>query len=79
MDSQFEIKLFGLLAETLGANSIQVPLFDSSDALLDYLCEHYPILKEKVFMLAVDKNIIHENCTITSNSEVALMPPFSGG
>lgn len=79
MDSQFEIKIFGLLAESLGAHSIQVPMFDSSDALLVYLREQYPILKEKVFMLAVDKNIIHENCTLSSNSEVALMPPFSGG
>ena len=50
-----------------------------TDALIDILHAQYPQLKKSTFRIAVDKKIIAEKIEISDQSEIALLPPFSGG
>ena len=37
------------------------------------------MFENKEFVFAIDQKLIHENILINPNSEIALLPPFSGG
>ena len=76
---EVRILIFGSLTEIVGSNSILFPLEKDSHSLLEKLNSTYPLLKEKKFEIALDKKIIHENTPLHSSSEIALLPPFSGG
>jgi molybdopterin synthase sulfur carrier subunit len=39
----------------------------------------YPSIKDAKFVISVDKKITVENTAIDTTSEIALLPPFSGG
>jgi molybdopterin converting factor small subunit len=39
----------------------------------------YPQLENTECMIAVDRNIIQSNTPLQENTEVAVLPPFSGG
>jgi molybdopterin synthase sulfur carrier subunit len=73
------IKYFGLLAEITSCReeSIEIERPTVSD-LLEVLFEKYPGLKDKDFQVAQDQELIAKDAEITG-SEIALLPPFSGG
>jgi molybdopterin synthase sulfur carrier subunit len=79
MEHKFELKAFGMIAEKTGTDSIQVIGIETIDALKIYLNEQFPDLKSAKFSIAVDKQIVQDNREIPFGSEVALLPPFSGG
>lgn len=74
-----KILLFGQLKEKLKADYLEIESVEDSDILLDKLKDEFPILGDLSFRVAVDKNLISENVTLSEGSEVALLPPFSGG
>jgi molybdopterin converting factor small subunit len=39
----------------------------------------YPALAEKKYAVAVDKQVVNKNISLTSDNTVAILPPFSGG
>jgi sulfur-carrier protein len=73
------IKYFGLLAEVAQCSEEQVEFSGTlvSD-LLETIYIKYPNLKEKDFQVAQDNEIVSKNIIITQ-TEIALLPPFSGG
>ena len=44
-----------------------------------FIDEMYPSLKTKTFSIAVNKAMANDEAMIHGDSEVAVMPPFSGG
>ena len=78
------IKLFGILRERMKSNNLDIPIKDNSILLKDlkkYLLELYPALNvdDIDFVFAVNRVIINEDVTISSQDEIALIPPVSGG
>ena len=74
-----KIKYFGLLAEITDCS--QEDLYFSKatvSELLEELFVKYPKLKEKDFQVAQKLEIVSKESVI-SESEIALLPPFSGG
>lgn len=79
-----KIKLFGILRERMKSNNLDIPIKDNSILLKDlkkYLVELYPALNvdDVDFVFAVNRVIINEDVTISSQDEIALIPPVSGG
>ncbi len=76
---QLNIKYFGLIAEITECGEEIIGFSKSSiSELLDVLFERYPALKDKDFQVAQNHEIVTGDATITE-SEIALLPPFSGG
>lgn len=74
-----KIKYFGLLAEITGRSEEELEFSKTSvSELTEMLFEKYPTLKEKDFQVAQNHEISSDQATITE-SEIALLPPFSGG
>lgn len=78
---KIEIKYFGLLAEAIGKQQ-EVLVLDKTASLQDLkkvLLATYPLLKSKQFKVAINQCLIDEDCTLSEQDEVALLPPFAGG
>lgn len=73
------IMLFGELAELVGDEKIRFEGVSDTDSLKETIHSHYPSLKTKSFLIAIDKKIITERTEIADDAEIALLPPFSGG
>ena len=76
---RIKILLFGQLKERLGADFIEVDGAVDSDLLIVKLKSEFPVLSDISFRVAVDKNLVSEKVVLSEKSEVALLPPFSGG
>jgi molybdopterin synthase sulfur carrier subunit len=74
-----EIKIFGQLKDVFKEEKIIVEALNNTDDLLFFLQKKYPQLAHKTFAIAVDRKIIKANTGLKTNSEIALLPPFSGG
>ena len=74
-----QIKLFGLLADTIGKSQLDLHGVENTDSLKQILFADYPGLKNCQFIIAVKKKIIKQNQKLNSGDEVALLPPFAGG
>ncbi|MBC6365900.1 molybdopterin synthase sulfur carrier subunit [Algoriphagus sp. AK58] len=74
-----QIKAFGMIAEAIGSDSLEIENPGTSLALKKQLEAQFPGLKSMKFSLAVDKKMIQEDTDISQGKEIALLPPFSGG
>ena len=73
------IKYFGLLAEITQCSEETIGFSKSSISdLLAILFEKYPTLKEKDFQVAQNQKIVSKEALVIE-TEIALLPPFSGG
>ncbi|MDD4108194.1 MAG: MoaD/ThiS family protein [Prolixibacteraceae bacterium] len=79
MEKYIRIKLFGIAVEKIGKRELNFPLVPDTEKLNTSLIEKFPILKEIKFSIAVNRRLVNENSPLTEDSEVALLPPFSGG
>lgn len=76
---QITIKYFGLLAEITKCDSEQIDFKRGQiKNLIELLFNKYPQLKTKDFQVALNHQIVSITEEITT-SEIALLPPFSGG
>jgi molybdopterin synthase sulfur carrier subunit len=74
-----KIRYFGLLAEITNRSEETISFSKKTVSdLLELLFEKYPELKEKDFQVAQDLEIVSKD-TLLLESEIALLPPFSGG
>ena len=73
------VKLFGQIVDVVGSNSIQVNDVADTDKLIQSLQLKYPALINAKYRIAVNRNIIQSNTALQQDTEVALLPPFSGG
>ena len=73
-----KVIMFGRLADIAG-NSVSVNDVSDTNSLVTVLHKNYPALTETKYVVAVNKQVIKGNTSLDKNSEVALLPPFSGG
>ena len=73
-----KVILFGKLVDIAG-NSVSVDKAKDTDSLVNSLNKTYPALAATKYVIAVNKKVINRNTVLDSNSEIALLPPFSGG
>lgn len=71
--------VFGQLADLAGTSLLTVSNVVDTDQLSQKLHADYPFLKEKKFLIAVNQKIITGITELDERSQVALLPPFSGG
>lgn len=89
---EIKILVFGSLVEIVGNHFIQLKELPSqtsihlkddiqydTNSITESLKIKFPELSKMKFVISVDRNIIHENTIIHSSSEIAILPPFSGG
>jgi len=74
-----EIKAFGLLTDIFKKEIISIESVKDLNELKEKLIKSFPALSQKSFVIAVNKQITHNNVSLNEDSEVALLPPFSGG
>ena len=79
MPNYISLKAFGMLAEKIGADSLEIENPGSSEALRWLLLEQFPALQPLTFRMAVDRKLIQAETDISAGQEIALLPPFSGG
>ena len=79
MENRIKIKAFGMVAEQLPSSEFHLDNIANTDQLLGFLYQQYPNLKDIKFSIAVDRKQVHDNVLLSPQSEVALLPPFSGG
>ena len=70
---------FGQLAEIIGHRPIISQDIADTDALIAELHGLYPFLSDIPYRIAVDKEIISQKTALTNQSQIALLPPYSGG
>lgn len=77
--SRIKILAFGVIAEKIQTTEFYLEGITNTDELFGILYEKYPQLKEIKFAFSVNRNIVNRNVLLQPESEVALLPPFSGG
>ena len=76
---QVQIILFGQLADILHSEKIVISNVPDTDALVKEIEERYPAMHGIQYMIAADKKVVNSNTPINEKTELALLPPFSGG
>ena len=77
--SGITVLIFGQLCEFTGSNRVILEGVSSTDEAIAALKNLYPSLGNIKFLVAVGKKMITGNTRLAPNSEIALLPPFSGG
>ena len=76
---RLQIKYFGILAEVCRCDEEIIDFAGASiSELLESLFKKYPELRDKDFKVAQQNEIV-SNESIITDTEIALLPPFSGG
>lgn len=78
-EQKITVRAFGMIAEKIGSEQIQLSGISTIEDLQTTLFDQFPDLKNMKFSIAVNKQLVSGNQTIPEGSEIALLPPFSGG
>lgn len=71
--------VFGKLTDLLGGRTIEIPLVATVKELKACLLKRCPEIESTTYSVAVNREFVGDEFKIQPGSEVALMPPFSGG
>ena len=78
-----EILLFGITRDIVGKAKLSIPAGEYLQTVAElkvWLKQHYPVMQQlSSLAVAVDNEYAHDSLLINSNSEIALIPPVSGG
>ena len=78
-----EVKVFAVAREVVGSDTVTLTLSDPATVrqLRAALVERYPALASTMrhMLVAVDADYARDDAQLTERSEVALIPPVSGG
>lgn len=74
-----KVHLFGLFAEALGADLIEVQDVATVTQLRAVLTALHPVFVSTPYRVAVDRRVAADADDITAAHELAALPPFSGG
>ena len=76
-----KLKCFGIAREIIAKEEISLDeAVQTVGALKDWILDSYPEMqKVNGFMIAVDHEYANDEKEITANSEIAIIPPVSGG
>ena len=82
-NDKIKVKLFAILRDRVGESeiTITVPMGITVDYLNSEILKRYPQLKSfnNKFVTSVNWKVTTGNTIISSNDEIALLPPVSGG
>ena len=73
------IRIFGPLEDITGSAMLNLEQVHDTDQLREKLHREFPELQNRKFVIAVDNRIVQHTMALQEKSEVALLPPFSGG
>ena len=76
---QVTIISFGPLKEILGNEPLLLSDVHDTEEVVYEMNRRFPELADKVFILAVDRQIVRGKTKLEHPCTVALLPPFSGG
>jgi molybdopterin synthase sulfur carrier subunit len=75
------VMYFGMLSEITGQASEQWVVEENLTVgkFRQKVEDKYPLLRDKKFKIAVNKQIADDFITVPHQAELALLPPFAGG
>jgi len=76
---QVEVILFGQLTDIARGGKILIGDVADTDELVKAIEQQYPAMAGVKYIIAADKKVISTNTPINEKTELALLPPFSGG
>jgi molybdopterin converting factor small subunit len=76
---QVHLTLFGQLADITGRTEMILHDIPDTETLIKTLNEMYPPMANASYAIALNKKVIKENIILSGDSNIALLPPFSGG
>jgi molybdopterin converting factor small subunit len=76
---KINLRIFGQLKDIVGSDRIELDDVNDTDVLIAALKEKYPKIGNSSFAISVDRKIVKGKVALGHESEVALLPPFSGG
>ncbi|MDC0230772.1 MoaD/ThiS family protein [Aureispira] len=78
---EITINYFGMLSEITNKNNetLKVPENCNTEDLNNLLKQTYPSISHISYTIALNKKIIQKTYPLSSNDEIALLPPFAGG
>ena len=79
MNDVLHIKLFGMLQEKIGAVIELNEPVETVAQLRAVLEKKYVYFNGINYLVAINRNIASDETIITNDSEIAILPPFSGG
>jgi molybdopterin converting factor small subunit len=74
-----EVLVFGELVDIIGSEKLSIAYCSNTNELYSLLYDKFPALQNKTFLVAQNNLIISTQDSIIKGSEIALLPPFSGG
>lgn len=77
--SSIRVFFFGQLADVIQGNELFLHNITDTNQLIEQLHKDHPKLKDIKYVVSVDRCIVYANTDISIESEIALLPPFSGG
>ncbi|GAB3948791.1 molybdopterin converting factor subunit 1 [Spirosoma harenae] len=82
MNASVSVLLFGITRDLTGLTTVSVPISENARVgdLLNVLHQQYPKLAGiRSLLVAVNGEYAETDQLLTSNDEIALIPPVSGG
>ena len=76
---KINIIAFGKLTDIVGKDPFAMEGVVDTNQLKASILQTYPALADMSYLVAINKKVVSENTTLSEGSEVALLPPFSGG
>jgi molybdopterin converting factor small subunit len=76
---QVQIMIFGQLADITGTSELILHDIPDTDSLQETLHKLYPALANTKYAIAMNKKTIQGNTILSGDTNIALLPPFSGG
>lgn len=73
------VKFYGVLADHVRSDQLEIPSQPDTQTLLHYLEKHHPGLLIYSLRMAVNNEIIELPAELHQNDSIALIPPFPGG
>jgi len=79
IEMKVNVLIFGPLKDVTHTTMCQVEDVDNTDAMIEKMNKQYPDLRNRKYLIAVEKEIVQSNTILKDNFTVALLPPYSGG
>jgi molybdopterin synthase sulfur carrier subunit len=78
-NKKIKLLLFGQIEEIVGSKELIFEGYADTASLIAELHQRFPALVQSKYVIAVNQEMITGNASLSENSIVALLPPFSGG
>jgi molybdopterin synthase sulfur carrier subunit len=76
---QVQVLIFGPLKDVTGVEKCTLKDVADTNAMVNEMNSRFPGFSKMEYLIAVEKEIVHENTLLSENNTVALLPPYSGG